>query len=359
MPFEPNQNHPPKGRGTRINVSNPFLKRHNSSENIDEHVESLPQDELTQFISVEPKAILSSNDSPDVPFRFSINPYQGCEHGCIYCYARNSHFYWGYSAGLDFERKILVKHNAPDLLLEAISKKNYLPEPITISGNTDPYQPAERKFRITRSLLEIFDNYRHPVGLITKNSLILRDADILQSLAKDNLVHVNISITSRDELLRSRMEPRTTTYAQRLKAVEKLSSLGVPVNVLIAPVIPSINDHEIPAILKDVAEAGAVSSGYTFVRLNGALANLFEDWLQQNYPERTSKVISMISSGHQGKMKDSRWHSRMQGDGQIASVIKNLFNIHRRKNFEGRQMPAYNLNTFVRPAKGQLSLFSV
>lgn len=321
-----------KGRGYQVNPHNHFQK----NDYVQEHVEGIDdweqENSKTAFIFGESKSIVNRVDSPDVGMAFSLNPYQGCEHGCTYCYARNSHEYWGYSAGLDFERKIIVKKDAPALFRKFLEKKGWDAQTISISGNTDCYQPAERKFRLTRQLLEIALEYKQPIGMITKNSLILRDKDLLQELAKLNLCMVYVSINSLNEDLRAKMEPRTTTARQRLKIVEELSKAGIPMGVMVAPLVPGLSDHEVPAILKAIASCGARSAGYTVVRLNGAIGPIFEDWLRKNYPDRCDKVWHMIQSCHGGRVNDTRWGDRMRGDGNIAKLINDNFKLHCRLN---------------------------
>ena len=321
-----------KGRGAQVNPHNNFLKDvyvKEHDEGIDDWEET---DRKTSFIFENSKTIVNKVDSPDVGMAYSLNPYQGCEHGCTYCYARNSHQYWGYSAGLEFERKIIVKQDAPALFKKFLEKKGWDASTISLSGNTDCYQPAERKFKLTRQLLEIALEYRQPIGMITKNSLILRDQDILQEMAKLNLCMVYVSINSLNEDLRQVMEPRTTTAKQRLKIVEQLSKAGIPVGVMVAPLVPGLSDHEIPKTLKAVAAAGAVKAGYTIVRLNGAIAQIFEDWLRKNFPDRFDKVWHMIQSCHSGNVNDSRFGDRMRGDGNIAKMIRDSFKLHSRLN---------------------------
>ena len=321
-----------KGRGAQLNVHNKFLKDkyvQEFEEGIDEWEH---EDVRTKFIYGKSKSIVNKVDSPDVGMMYSLNPYQGCEHGCTYCYARNSHEYWGFSAGLDFERKIIVKKDAPVLFKKFLQRKNWNGDVISLSGNTDCYQPAERKFKITRQLLEIALAYRQPISMITKNALILRDIDLLQEMAKLNLITAYVSINSLNETLRSKMEPRTTTAKQRLKIVEDLSKAGIPMGVMVAPLVPGLSDHEIPAILKRVSEAGAIGAGYTIVRLNGAIGGIFEDWLRKNYPDRFDKVWHMIQSCHGGRVNDSRFGDRMRGEGNIAQLIRDSFKLHCRIN---------------------------
>ena len=345
-----------KGRGAQFNPNSRFAK----NDYVKEHDEGIDdwedQPQKTVFIVGYPKSIVNKVDSPDLGLAYSLNPYQGCEHGCTYCYARNSHEYWGFSAGLDFERKIIVKKDAPELFKQFLERKNWDGSVISLSGNTDCYQPAERKYQITRKLLEIALEYKQPIGLITKNSLILRDADILQEMAKLNLISAYVSINSLNEDLRSKMEPRTTTAKQRLKVIKELSKLGIPMGVVVAPLIPGLSDHEIPKILKSAANAGARSAGYTVVRLNGAIASIFEDWLKKNYADRFEKIWHLIQSCHGGKVNDSRFGDRMRGDGNIAQMIRDNFKLHCKLNNLNESRVELNSSLFSVP-KVQLSLF--
>ena len=332
-----------KGRGAQINPSNRFDKfvyDENPAHSLDNDENQIK----TKYIEVHPKTILNKVDSPDIPLEYSMNPYQGCEHGCVYCYARNTHPYWGYSAGLEFEQKILYKKNAAELLEKKLQHPNWKAAPIMLSGNTDCYQPAEKELKITRSILEVFWKYRHPVGIITKNSLVLRDLDILKKLNEHKLVHVAISITTFDEKLRQFIEPRTSSVNGRLKTVEELSKAGIPVMVMIAPIIPGLNEHEILGIAAEVANRGALSIGSTMVRLNGDVALIFEDWLQKNYPDRAGKIINKIKSCHDGNLGDSRFGKRMSGEGNIAKIINSQIKLARKKYFSDRSTPPYNLN---------------
>jgi len=344
-----------KGRGAQFKTSNRFLKNEYVTDHIEGLDEPLLENPETKIFHESPKKIVNRVDSPDLGFGYSMNPYQGCEHGCIYCYARNTHEYYGFSAGLDFESKIIVKKNAASLLEQHLLSKNWNATPIMLSGNTDCYQPQEKKFQITRNMLKVLCNYRHPVGLITKNSLILRDIDLLQDLAKDNLVHVMISITTLNEDLRRAMEPRTASAVKRLKTVEELSIAGVPVGIMNAPIIPGLNHHEIPSILKAAAEHGALTVGMTVVRLNGSIGKLFEDWLRKNFPDRFDKVWNQICSLHGGDVNDSQFGRRMIGDGNIADSIHQLFRASKKKYFSDKQLPPYDLTKFRKG--GNLSLF--
>lgn len=356
MPFEENPEFF-KGRGAQVNTHNKFLK----NKYVLEHEEGLDEPMLgntaTQYYHESPKKIVSESNSPDLSHMHSINPYQGCEHGCIYCYARNSHEYFGFSAGLDFERKIIIKHNAPELLEQYFNKRNYQPVPIVLSGNTDCYQPVERKLEITRKLLEIFLRYKNPVSIITKNNLILRDMDIVVPLAKLNLIHVNVSITSLNEQLRQKLEPRTVTATGRLAVIEKLSAAGVPVRVMSAPIIPGLNSNEIPDIIRAAANRGAVDAGFTIVRLNGSIGDIFTDWIYKAFPDRAEKVLNMIAACHGGRINDSDFGRRMVGDGNIAESIHQLYRISCNRFLAGREMPAYDMSLFTPQAGRQTSLF--
>jgi len=344
-----------KGRGSQIQSSNKFLKAKYVTDHIEGLDERLLENPHTQIFLETPKKILNRVDSPDLGFGYSMNPYQGCEHGCIYCYARNTHEYYGFSAGLDFESKIIVKKNAARLLEQELMKPSWNAVPIMLSGNTDCYQPQEKKFEITRSMLKVLAQYRHPVSIISKNSLVLRDLDLLQDLASDNLVHVYISITTLDEELRRAMEPRTASAIKRLKTVEALAKANIPVGIMNAPIIPGLNQHEIPAVLKAAAEHGALNAGMTIVRLNGSIGKIFEDWLRKNFPDRFEKVWNQICAVHGGNVNDSQFGRRMRGEGQEADAIHQLFRASKKKYFAGKTMPVYDLTKFRKG--GSLSLF--
>jgi DNA repair photolyase len=344
-----------KGRGAQINPPNRFEKHiYDENPRVD-----LDEDEKlqTEYIDVFPKTMLNKVESPDIPLEWSLNPYQGCEHGCIYCYARNTHNYWGYSAGTDFEQKILVKKNAAELVEQKIKHPNWKASPLLLSGNTDCYQPIEKKLEITRSILEVLWKYRHPVGIITKNSLILRDIDILKKMADVNLVHVSISVTTLDEDLRRVLEPRTASVQSRLLTIEKLSAQGIPVNVMFAPVIPSLNDHEVFKVAEWTSKLGARSMGYTTVRLNGDVGLIFEDWLRKNFPDRADKVLNKIKANHGGNVNDSQFGRRMRGEGQFAEMFRSQFHLARKKFFEGKETPPYNLDLHEQMKNPQMSLF--
>ncbi|WP_108245480.1 PA0069 family radical SAM protein [Muricauda brasiliensis] len=350
-----------KGRGAQKNTDNRFLK----------HVFEMRDDFLefcrlegeehesnkTQYTPIFPKTIINKVDSPDVGMGYSMNPYQGCEHGCIYCYARNTHEYWGYSAGLDFERRILVKKAAPQLLEAKIKHKNWKAHTIVLSGNTDCYQPAEQKFEITRKCLEVFLKYRHPVGIITKNALVLRDLDILSELNENQLIGVNVSVTSLSEKTRRKLEPRTASIQKRLKTIQVLSENKIPVNAMLAPMIPGINSHELLPLAKAVADHGALSFGLTVVRLNGAIGQIFSDWIRKAMPDRAEKVLHQIQDCHGGTVNDSRFGTRTKGEGVIAEQIHEMAHIARKRYFNDRNFPSLNTELHEQYKDGQMRLF--
>ena len=345
-----------KGRGAQTNPHNRFLSRalyqDPDGDGLDEPLDAPG---ATQYLEVRASTIINKVTSPDVGMLWSVNPYQGCEHGCTYCYARNSHEYWGFSAGVDFEQKIQVKTNAADLLRAELSRPGWVGEPLSISGNTDCYQPAERKYRLTRRMLEICLQMGQPVGLLSKNTAMLQDIDVLSALAREGLVHAHFSITTLDEGLRRVMEPRTATAAGKLAAIRTLTAAGIPCGIMSGPVIPGLNDHEQPAIIKAAAEAGALSVGYTFVRLNGAIGQIFTDWINQAFPDRAAKVLRQISESHEGHLNDSRFGARMSGEGAWADTVSILHKKARAMYMDGRLMPPYNRAAFRKG--GQMSLF--
>lgn len=346
-----------KGRGAQLNTKNRFQDTEYSQlheEAIDDW-EKVPRH--TQFLSERSKTIVNEVKSPDVGMLFSLNPYQGCEHGCIYCYARNTHEYWGYSAGLDFESKIIVKENAPELLRQCFNKKTWLPVPVSLSGNTDCYQPIERKKRLTRQLLKICLEHRNPVSLITKNALVLRDVDLLEELAANRLVQVFISITGVNDRLRRQLEPRTSTYATRFKIIEQLSKKGIPCGIMNAPLIPGLNDDQMHDVLQSSAHAGARWAGYTIVRLNGAVATLFHDWVRKTFPDSAEKILHQVADCHGGQLNDSRFSTRMRGEGKIAEIIRQQFKLFCKKQGLNQQDFTYNTQDFRRITPGQTSLF--
>ena len=347
-----------KGRGAQFNPANKFQKH----EYVTEHIEGLDEPWLAEAPKMEyfvelPKKIVNKIDSSDLGAGYSLNPYQGCEHGCVYCFARNTHEYWGYGAGLDFESKIIIKENAPLVLARQLESPKWEPKPIMLAGNTDCYQPIEAKKQITRKLLEVLLRYRHPVSLITKNSLILRDLDLLKKLNELDLVNVRISITTLNEKLRQKLEPRTVSGKKRLEVVKQLSDAGIPVNVMLAPIIPALNDFEIPELMKAASEAGANNAAYTIVRLNGSIGKIFEDWVRKAYPDRAEKVLYQIAHCHGGKLNDSRFGTRIIGEGNFAANIANLFRISKKKYLSGRKMKPYNYAHFCKMTGKQLGLF--
>lgn len=346
-----------KGRGAQVNTHNKFAAQRYVAAHIEGLDEEFLENSNTQLIEENPKKIISFNNSPDLRMGYSMNPYQGCEHGCIYCYARNAHEYWGYSAGLDFERKIIVKRNAATLLERQINAKGYRPQTIMLSGNTDCYQPVERKLGITRAILQVLLRYRHPVSIISKNNLILRDLDILSELARFDLVHVAVSLNSLDESLRQKMEPRTVTAKGRLQVIQRLTDAGIPAMVMCAPIIPGLNSDEVPRVIEAAARHGARAAGYTIVRLNGAIAELFTDWVQKAYPDRAEKVLHGIAACHGGKLNDSRWGTRMHGEGPEAESIRQLFKLAVRQYLHGRSLPQLRLDLFTPRGGKQLDLF--
>lgn len=342
-----------KGRGAQKNVPNRFEKL------VREYDPELEEDadEKTKFIPTYPKTIINKVPSPDIPLDYSMNPYQGCEHGCVYCYARTTHAFWGYSPGLDFERVILVKQNAPVLLEKELKKKNWKVAPIMLSGNTDCYQPAEKQFEITRRLLEVLWKYRHPVGIITKNSLILRDLDLLERMGKERLVQVAISITTLDENLRRVLEPRTATIANRYRTVEVLSQAGIPVNAMLSPIIPGLTDHEVMAMAKLAAEKGAKRLNYSMVRLNGEVGEIFTDWVRRFFPDRADKVLHHIEDTHGGTLEESRIGKRMRGEGKIAEMVRQQIMLARKLYFPESENLDYNLELYEQFKNPQMRLF--
>jgi DNA repair photolyase len=342
-------------RGAPENPANRFEKIHlepDADWNPEEDV--LPR---TQFLKDHSQSAITCNDSPDIGFETSVNPYRGCEHGCIYCYARPTHEYLGFSAGLDFESKIMVKEEAPELLRAELSSPKWKPQVIVMSGVTDCYQPVERKLKLTRACLEVLAEFRNPVAIITKNFLVTRDRDLLSELARHNAASVCLSVTTLDPELRNVMEPRTSPPQARLAAIRELSRAGIPVTVLVAPVIPGLTDHEIPAILKAAAEAGASSAGFTVLRLPHAVAPLFEKWLETHFPERKEKVLNQLRAMRGGKLYDAQWGKRMRGEGIFAEQIEQMFAVARRKAGIPNEGGELSTAAFRRAGGEQLSLF--
>src|SRR5213596_2721847 len=322
---------PIRGRGASWSPANRFERLHVDLMDIDV-VDDDPDAEerprrATQYFRDATKSIITRNTSPDVGFETSLNPYRGCEHGCIYCYARPTHEYLGFSAGLDFESKIMVKTNAPELLCAELESPRWQPHALVMSGITDPYQPIERKLRITRRCLEVLAKFRNPVAIITKNRLVTRDIDLLCELTKYNAVAVNISVTSLDSALQRVLEPRTTSPQARLDAIRQLRSAGIPTGVMVAPIITGLTDHEVPRILDACAKAGAQFAAYTIVRLPWAVAPLFEQWLEEHFPDRKEKVLGRIRHLRGNRLNNSQWHTRMTGEGILSEQIASLFKV--------------------------------
>jgi DNA repair photolyase len=348
-----------RGRGASWSPANRFERLHVDLTDIDV-VDGDPDAEerprrATQYFRDGTKSIITRNNSPDVGFETSLNPYRGCEHGCIYCYARPTHEYLGFSAGLDFESKIMVKTNAPELLRAELESPRWQPQTLVMSGVTDPYQPIEKKLRITRGCLEVLLEFRNPVAIITKNRLVTRDIDLLCELAKHNAVAVNLSVTSLDPNLQRVLEPRTSSPQARLDAIRQLRSAGIPTGVMVAPVIPALTDHEIPGILDACAKAGAQFAGYTIIRLPWAVAPLFEHWLEEHFPDRKEKVLGRIRHLRGNRLNNSEWHTRMTGEGIFAEEIASLFKVSCRRAGIGER-PKLARESFRRSST-QLRLF--
>lgn len=345
---------PIRGRGATANPVNRFERiEYTAAEEFPAEGRPL----RTQFFRDDARSVISHNMSPDIPYEVSLNPYRGCEHGCAYCYARPTHEYLGLSAGLDFETRILVKENAPALLERELFSPNWVPREVAISGVTDPYQPVERRLRLTRRCIEVFAKFRNPISIVSKNQLVTRDADLLVPLARVNAVAVFISITTLDLALNRVLEPRSSLPAQRLAAVNVLAQVGVPVGVLVAPVIPALTDEEVPAILQAAADAGAKYAGFTPLRLPHAVAPLFEQWLEQHLPRRKEKILNRIRAMRGGALNDPRFGHRMRGEGPFARQIASLFDVARRKAGLSETGPGLSVEAFRRPSGGQLDLF--
>lgn len=342
----------PRGRGAALNPTNRF---ETIAVERDPEVQG-PESIETELLRDTSRSVIAYNDSPDVGFDASINPYRGCEHGCIYCYARPFHEYLGFSAGLDFESKILVKEDAPELLRKELSSRKWKPQTLALSGVTDPYQPVERKLEVTRRCLEVLAEFRNPVGIITKNELVTRDIDYLSVLAEHDAVAVNLSITTLDPEVARRMEPRASHPRERLKAVERLAAAGIPVGVMVAPVVPAITDHEMPKILEAVASAGAKWAGYVVLRLPGAVSGLFEEWLERHFPDRKEKVLNRLRDLRGGQLYDPRFGKRMKGEGLFADQIRATFQTFQRRYGLDAPRPELSTAAFRRPGE-QLGLF--
>lgn len=357
----------PRGRGTRLQLPNRFEEshyevdedsleewRHTDPEQLANHLEKGPK---TQCISDDSQTIITRNRSPDLGFEYSLNPYRGCEHGCSYCYARPYHEFLGYSAGLDFETRLMVKEKAPDLLEVELARKSWKPRTLACSGVTDCYQPIEKQYRITRECLRVLRDFRNPIGVVTKNALVTRDSDYLAELAHFNAAVVAISLTSLDPNLAGKLEPRATRPSGRLQAISELADAGVPVGISLAPVIPGLNDHEIPAILEAAREAGASFASYSMIRLPFSVRDIFTDWLENHFPERKGMILGRIREMRGGQLNDSRFGVRMSGSGIVADQVRNLFGVaHRRAGFPAHH-PELEISHFRRRIPGQLELF--
>lgn len=346
-----NSQNPIKGQGAQRNVHNKFERY--SYEPEDWELEK----SKTQIIEVHPKTIVNLVKSPDLPMEYSLNPYQGCEHGCTYCYARPTHEFWGFSAGIDFERKILAKKNAPELLEKFFKKRNYVPKTIMLSGNTDCYQPAERELEITRKILEVCLEYRHPVAILSKNALVLRDLDLFIKMNELNLISVALSIPTMNEDLRRKMEPRTSSSLKKLEALKILKENNIPTGAMIAPIIPGLNSDETLNIIQKISETGADWFGYTLIRLNDAVEPVFVKWLEMNFPDRKDKVISLIKQMRGGKLGEKRYFERYKGEGNIAEMIHKTIEIGRNKYFKDRKMTELSTEHFTGSKTQQLKLF--
>ena len=344
------QNHI-KGQGAQRNVKNRFEQY--SYEPEDWEIEKTN----TQIKEVFPKTIVNTVKSPDLPMEYSLNPYQGCEHGCSYCYARPTHEYWGFSAGIDFERKIMVKKNAPELLEKFFIKRNYIPKTIMLSGNTDCYQPIERELEITRKILEVCLAYRHPVSILSKNALVLRDLDLFIKMNELNLISVALSIPTMNEDLRRKMEPRTSSAIKKLEALKILKENNIPTGAMIAPIIPGLNSDETLNIIKKISETGADWFGYTLIRLNDTVEPVFVKWLETSFPDRKDKVISLIKQMRGGKLGEKRYFERYKGEGSIAEMIHKTIEIGRNKYFKDRKMVELSAAHFSGSKTQQLKLF--
>jgi DNA repair photolyase len=343
------------GRGANVNPPNRFERLH-----VEPDPDCPPEEypnPRTQFFYDSTESLLTKNDSPDVGFMYGLNSYRGCEHGCAYCFARPYHEYLGWSSGLDFETKIMVKLRAPELLRKELSAKKWQPQPIAMSGATDCYQPAERQFKLTRACLQVCAELRHPIFIITKNALVTRDIDVLAELAGHNCIAVHVSVTTLDSDLGGKMEPRASRPAARLRAMKDLSSAGVPVGVMVAPVVPGLTDHEMPAILEAAAAAGAKRAGYVLLRLPFAVKEVFTQWLDDHEPTKKARILDRLRTLSGGNLYSSDWGKRMSGEGIFAEQLKNMFEVNARR--AGLNLERFALSTehFRRPGGEQLTLF--
>ena len=363
---------PVRGRGAQLNPGNRFesVRLHVLGEHLDaefheresEHGQGSGQRGLqlkTTPLDDDTRTIINPVDSPDISFKWTVNPYRGCEHGCIYCYARPGHEYLGLSSGLDFETKIFAKPRAPELLRKALRHPKWTGEAIVVSGVTDPYQPIERDREITRECLKVMAEFRQPVGLITKNKLITRDLDILREMSSWQGVHAAVSLTSLDNDLAHKMEPRASSPKARLEAIEQLASAGIPVRVMTAPILPGLNDREVPALLKAAADAGARGAGYVMLRLPYQIKDLFLDWLKREFPQRAAHVESLVRQMHSGELYSSAWFSRQRGSGPFAQQVGQTFKVFAKRYKLDGDFPKLNTSAFRKdvPEGGQMQLF--
>jgi DNA repair photolyase len=346
---------PIRGRGSTQNPTGRFERfEYDEGEDFVQHdpgQDEGPPRPKTEFFRDHTHGIIARNDSPDVGFDASVNPYRGCEHGCSYCYARTTHEYLGLSAGMDFETKIFVKQNAPELLRDALSAPSWKPTPLGLSGVTDPYQPIERRLKLTRRCLEVLVEFRHPVMVITKNHLVTRDVDLLSELAAHRAAAVYLSITTLDAKLARAMEPRTSSPERRLEAVATLAAAGVPAGVLVAPVVPALTDHEMPRILERAAAAGATSAGYVMLRLPHGLKSLFESWLDAHEPQRKAKVLARVRALSGGKLYDSSWTTRQTGSGVFAEQVAQMFRAACARHGLNQRRTEISADAFRRPPR--------
>lgn len=341
-----------RGRGTESNPRNRFDRKGVIPDDAEP-----PSEAATQLFADSARSVISYNDSPDVGFDASINPYRGCEHGCSYCYARPMHEYLGFSAGLDFESRIVIKENAPELLRRALSSRSWKPQPLALSGATDPYQPLERNLHLSRRCLEVLLEFRNPVIVITKNHLVTRDVDLLAQFASWQGVSVNLSINSLDTELSRKLEPRTSTPDVRLKAIRELSEAGIPCGVFVAPVIPGLTDHEIPRVLEAAAQAGARHATYIMLRLPHGVKELFSEWLEKHLPDRKEKVLHRIESVRDGRLNEASFGRRMRGSGPFAQQVQNLFRLWAARTGLSRNGPSLSTGHFRRASSLQADLF--
>ena len=347
-----------KGRGALSNPDNRFADKtvrafHDGWDRVE-----APKSIATEVIVEQVKTIITTNRSPDIPFDYSINPYRGCEHGCIYCYARPTHAYWDMSPGLDFETRIVTKPGAAELLRKTLSKKNYVVKPICIGANTDPYQPLESTLKITRSLLEVLQEFRHPFSMITKSQMVVRDLDILAEMAAANLCSMAVTVTTLDNSLKRKLEPRAASGDARIEAIRKLSAAGVNVTMLVAPVIPFVNDHEMEKILEAGKHAGAVAARYIFLRLPREVSPMFREWLAEHFPGRAARVMSIVQQSRGGKDYQSGFGKRMTGEGVFAKTLSGRFSVAaKRLGFDDEHRFELDSQQFTSPATAQMGLF--